>query len=217
MSESDDCRIRAKILENLKGRVFELCLAIYRVTKIFPPGEILARQLRAAAAKIIVLLAQERIRDTILKAEEIKIYLLIAREQKWVKPINFDLLKTAYSLLIDAIAQAESKAKEGTEKKENATPLSTNLIAEEGKGDTEKADKKPKDRLIFAGMEKRQKLILAHFSENSEAKMSDLLEVVSGVSERTIRNDLMELMSKNLIKRIGSRKGARYTLKHEDN
>ncbi|MFH0852593.1 MAG: DeoR family transcriptional regulator [bacterium] len=212
MLQSDDCRIGAKNLENLKRRAFELCLAIYRVTKIFPPGEILTKQLRAAAAKIIVLLAQERIRDTILKGEEIKIYLAIAREQEWVKSINFDLLKTAYSMFIEALAQAEDKVKEGTEKKENMTPPSPKLIAEERKDNAQKAEKKPKYRLIFAEMEKRQRLILGHFSKNGEAKVPDLLGVVSGVSERTIRNDLTELMDKNLIKRIGSRRGARYML-----
>jgi len=199
-------------LENLKGRAFELCLAIYRVTKIFPSGEILTKQLCLAAAKIIILLAQERIRDTILKAEEIKIYLAIAREQEWVKPVNFDLLKTAYSLLIETLTEAEGKVKEGAEKKENVTPPSPKLIAKEKEDNVQKNKKRQRFRLIFAEMEKRQKLILTYFSKNGEAKVPDLLSVVSGVSERTIRNDLNELMDKNLIKRIGSRRGTRYML-----
>ncbi len=77
-------------LESLKRRGFELCLAVYRLTKLFPAGEVLIGQLREAASIIVVLLAQGRIRDTILKVEEVRIYLAVAREQNWAKPVNFD-------------------------------------------------------------------------------------------------------------------------------
>jgi len=60
-------------LKNFQRRAFELCLAIYRVTKLFPSGEALINQLRETSSRIVVLLARGQIRDTLLKVEDKRI------------------------------------------------------------------------------------------------------------------------------------------------
>ncbi len=203
MNKMTDISPSSVNLNNFKRRAFELCLAIYRVTKLFPTGELLINQLKEASLQIIVLLAQGKFRDTILKAEEMKIYLAVAREQNWLKPINFDLLKSAYSLLADALADwssiKEIMAERGLEKKVVATPLPL-----------PKKEREPKP--VFGEAEKRQKLIIDYFNENKEAKVSELLGILGKVSERTVRNDLASLIGQNFIKKVGNNKNAYYIL-----
>lgn len=185
-------------LSRFKRRAFELCLAVYRVTKLFPPGEVLISQLRKTASQIVVLLAVGRIHDTILKVEELKIFLAIAKEQNWLKPINFDLLKSAYSLLENGLEQIERQAGPVAGKRMVTTPLPK--------------IKKELEEKIPLDLNQRQKIILDYFQKSKEAKVSDLLKILGDVSERTIRNDLTNLIGKNLIRKVGSRKDARYLL-----
>lgn len=188
----------AQNLINFRRRAFELCLAIYRVTNLFPPEETLKDQLRQTAVRIIVLLANSQIRDTILKVEEMKIYLAIAKAQNWLAPINFDLLASAYSLLSDTLKKSQVVEKEP--------------VAEEKIFATPRIKKEPSGLVTGSEMEKRQKLILEYINKNGQAKVSDLLTILNNVTERTIRNDLRELINRNLVKKIGSRKDARYLL-----
>jgi len=185
-------------LENFKRRAFELCLAVYRVTGLFPKGEVMAGQMRQCSSRIVVLLAAGKIRDTILKAEEIKIYLEIAKNQKWLAPINFDLLLSAYSLLADALFCERGGNEEGGEK-----IIATPLPEEKKEKETE---------FYFDKAEHRQEKIVEYFNKNKEAKVTDLLAIVGKVSERTVRNDLSVLIGRNIIRRVGGRKGAKYLL-----
>ncbi len=171
---------------------------MYRVTNLFPRGEVLCHQLRQSSSKLAVLLATGRIYDTILKTEEIKIYLEIAKNQKWLAPINFDLLKSAYSFLAEGLSQEGMNEKRG--EKIIATPLP-------------KIKKEKEERFIFGEAQHRQEMIVDYFNKNREAKLADLLNVLGSISERTVRNDLSILISRNFIKKVGGRKDARYLIK----
>lgn len=195
-----------KNLEIFKRKAFELCLAIWRVTKLFPEAEFLAKELRRMSCEIIVALARGEIRDTILKAEELNIYLAIAREQNWVKPINFDLLKSEYAVLKESLLRLREGSEKQEQKKENDA-----FLSEQKKIITEKENLNSRE-LIFGQAEKRRKLAFDYFRKNKEGKISDLLEFIGGVSERTLRNDLAYLASRHLIKKIGQNKGARYVI-----
>ncbi|PIQ75629.1 MAG: hypothetical protein CO001_01875 [Candidatus Portnoybacteria bacterium CG_4_8_14_3_um_filter_40_10] len=189
-------------LTNFKRRAFELCLAVYRVTNLFPRGEALCYELRQSSSKTVVLLATGRIRDTILKTEEVKIYLEIAKNQKWLAPINFDLLKNAYSLMADGLPQ-QGMGNGNKGEKIVTTPLP-------------KIKKEKEERFIFGEAQRRQETIVDYFNKNREAKLADLLNVLGSISERTIRNDLAELIDRNFIRKVGSRKDARYLLSDTD-
>lgn len=192
-------------LTNFKRRAFELCLAVYRVTNLFPRGEALCGQLRQSSSKVVVLLAIGRIYDIILKTEEVKIYLEIAKSQKWLAPINFDLLLSAYSLLADALS-CEGGGDEKRGEKIIVTPLPEPSSA------LPKLKKEKEEEFVFGEAQRRQEMIVDYFNKKREAKVADLLNVLGSISERTVRNDLSILISRNFIKKVGSRKDARYTL-----
>lgn len=202
---------RNQNLENFKRRGFELCSAIYRVTKLFPSGEVLSNQLRRSSSQIIVLLAVDKICDTILKVEEVKIYLAIARQQNWVKPVNFDLLETVYSLLADGLSIVLNERKTAPEKKAIMTPLLTEK-KESGQKFILKGEEANGRLTENSEADSRQKQIIDYFNKNGQAKVSDLLLILGKVSERTVRNDIGGLIRSGFIKKVGSRKNAKYLL-----
>ena len=201
-------------LKILERRAFDICLAIYRLTKLFPAGEILVSQLREASSAIIVSLATKRFRDTILKVEEVKIYLYVARAQDWLRPINFDLLLNAYELLVLALSEQKTQNFILEQKEKGMTPpIEKNFVPPvanlKNKKEVKKAlepDLRSRDSVI------RQKKLIEYFNNKKQAKASELKELVEGVSERTIRNDLTELIEKHFIKRVGRRRNAGYVL-----
>jgi hypothetical protein len=192
-------------LDNFKRRAFELCLAVYRVTSLFPKGEVLIGQMRQCSSKIVVFLAAGKIRDTILNIEEIKIYLEIAKNQKWLAPINFDLLISAYSLLADSLGRPSTESEKRGEKKVMTPPPEQKLALIEGK-------KEKEERYIFRESEIRLEKIIAYFNKNKEASVTQLLTILGKISERTVRNDLAVLIGRNVIKKTGNKRSVRYFL-----
>lgn len=164
-------------------KIFQLCLAIYRVTNFFPPGEVLIEQLRKSANEILADYAgftKEEFND---KIDSICRCLGIAKAQNWLKPVNFEILIKEYNSL------------------KLSEPLFDSLLGKKGKGD------------IDLKHNQRQQMILAHLKENKQAKMRDFLTAFNGkFSERTIRNDLQELVNKGEIWRQGDKKSTVYFL-----
>lgn len=93
-----------KISKEMKRKIFELTLALYRVTDFFPSEEILKKQLRQKANDILGLIAEYSINHqsrseiyTILaKIKSIKSYLALAKHNKMVKAINVAVLEREY-------------------------------------------------------------------------------------------------------------------------
>jgi len=189
-------------LNNLKQRGFEVCLAVYRVTKLFPRGEILVSQLCEAASKIAVALAQENIYDTILNIEAVKIYLEIAKIQNWVKPVNFDLLIRAYCELFDAVSKLETEG-DPDRKKITDTPPPLKIFKEQVLEKKHLDDEKIR-------VQKRHEQIAQYLKENSPAKTSEIVNFLGNVVDRTVRIDLNTLIDNGIVKKSGVNKTARY-------
>ena len=98
-----------KLPQDLQQRLFDLTLALYRVTDFFPPGEILRKHLREKANEIFSQVLEynyiESSESAILKiigrTQSIKGYLEIARSLQMVRPINIFVLEREYLFLAD--------------------------------------------------------------------------------------------------------------------
>ncbi|MBI2121769.1 MAG: hypothetical protein HYT98_01470 [Candidatus Sungbacteria bacterium] len=91
-------------------KIFDLTLALYRVTDFFPKDEVLRKSLREKANEIFsgateyVYGGDSHIGDAIAilgKIEAIKGYLELARSLKLVRPINITVLEREYASLAD--------------------------------------------------------------------------------------------------------------------
>lgn len=97
-----------KITQELQQKVFELTLALYRVTDFFPQGEALRKHLREKANEIFGAVSEfnfspEPDRNAIFltaKIEAMKGYLALARSLRFVKPINLSILEREYAFLL---------------------------------------------------------------------------------------------------------------------
>ena len=93
----------------LQRKIFDLTLALYRVTDFFPKGEVLRKSLREKANEIFSRVTEYTYGDlnsngavAILgRIEAIKGYLEIARSLKLVRPINIAVLEREYQFFAD--------------------------------------------------------------------------------------------------------------------
>jgi len=118
----------SKISKELYSRIFELTLALYRVTDFFPAGETLKKQLREKANDIFGGVVEygysmdtEREALSLLsKIQAMHGYLEIARSMRMVKPINITVLEREYNFLADFFAKELETFKNTSREREEA-------------------------------------------------------------------------------------------------
>jgi len=185
---------------DISRRALGLSLAIYRVTDKFPAGEILIWQLRRTSNEIVAEIIEGDFDCVRKKIEIILSYFKIAQAQNWVRPINWSILDFEYCKLKQEIVLALIVKEEAGEKESASGIVSHNI---ERKKKSAKTQKGP--------LSSRQDRILEIIQNKGSVKMSDLLPLLKSVaSERTLRNDLLDLVSKKLVKKEGFKKSARY-------
>lgn len=126
-----------RIPQELHRRVFELTLALYRVTDFFPQGEALKKQLREKANEIFGGVAEyghslDGAREAAIllaKIEAIKGYLEICRSMRFVRPINITVLEREYDFIADFLNKELNDSKRDPsatpQDDEDGSPLST--------------------------------------------------------------------------------------------
>ncbi len=87
-------------LLKMQEKALDLVLAVYRVTKLFPEGEVLIGQMREKANQILAEVILKRNKGIKKQIKIILAYIDIARDQSWVKDINFIILEKEYNNLL---------------------------------------------------------------------------------------------------------------------
>ena len=196
----------------LPRRALDLSLAIYRVTAQLPNGEVLIGQMRQLSGGIaaelnsvdFTLSAAAGDIDAIKKdINRLRLHFQIAKAQNWVKPINWSILDFEYyklqqeaDFMYRGFMRIEGSAdSRGGEK--NETIVSHNIRP---------TKKSANPKAVFTEKIRsnlRQTKILDFLDKNEFLKMSDLIPLFDNVSERTLRNELQEMIKIGLIKKSG--------------
>lgn len=163
-------------------KALQLVLAVYRVTALFPEGEVLIGQMRQTANQVLAELVFKHQRKSVKEIKLLLRYFQIAQAQNWTKPINFAILTREYQKLSEEIKQKRFFKK--------SSPL---------------AKEKRKIRI-----NDRQKKILEYVQNLPEFQAGDLLKRFSGLSRRTLNRELEELCVLGFLKKIGSGRGIFY-------
>ncbi len=138
--------------------------------------------------------------QTLTDIEILKNYLKIGRDQKWIDNFNFLILAKEYDTI-------KEKIKEELEEKE--TEVNTTKIKKQRKReDKDKKQKSPENSLSS-----RERKILKILKKKEKVQVSDLKEVLGGVSKRTLRRDLDDLLKKEKIIRKGEWNQVFYKIK----
>lgn len=210
----------SRIPKEIQRRVFELTLALYRVTDFFSQGEVLRRHLREKANDIFGGVGeygfsgdfQHEAVAIIAKIQSLKGYLNIARSMRFVKSINLTVLEREYDFLADFLhGEMEDTKRTAPKKKEYEVKEMSkeNLPTWEEFSVNEK--KEPGLEPIFEAMSERQQKILDHLRRSEHAKISDLAPQFVGISTKTIQRDLQDLVIKNVLKKEGEKRWTVYS------
>jgi len=173
-------------MQELNDRALKLGLALYRVTKLFPGGEVLIGQMRSVANEILSDLVLGQKAKAGKKTEIALNYLQVARAQNWVKNVNFDILIRGYGQLLDEINKDKKKQ------------VVKNLKQEK------------KDSL-----NERQKAILKYIKEEEAVQLGELTILFPKITPRTIRNDLNNMVKKKILVREGDKRTSVYKIDRE--
>lgn len=211
--------------QELPQRALNLSLAIYRVTAKFPVGEALAGQMRTLGNEIAATLSvaeaglssagdMERVKKDISR---LRVYFQIAKEQNWVRPMNWSVLDFEYYKLQQYIEFELGAGERGlTQKKDDA-----DLRGEEKKAsimshnieERQQVGKKL-SRQESVILPLRQDRILKIIQNKGLVKMSDLTPLFKDeISERTLRNELQAMVASGSIKKRGANKYTEYYMR----
>jgi len=216
--------MNSRLPKEIQRKIFELTLALYRVTDFFPPAEPLRKHLREKGGEIFGLVSEydhspeyEREAVTILsKLESMRGYLNIARSLRFVRPINITVLEREYDFLLSFFTQELENIKgEPEESLKEGLPTWAEFATEKPVPEVKATSSKPfkKEPQAKAGeVNERQKKILEYINKVSQAKISDFYQVFTDISSKTIQRDLQDLIMRNVLKKEGEKRWTIYSL-----
>lgn len=192
-------------------RAFDLSLAIYRVTALFPAGEVLARQMRELGNEIAAECAAGNCdADLQKKIEKILLYFEIAREQSWVRSMNWTALSFEYRMLrqeVDFFIGQGSRQETVVDNIGKTTHKSVKIMSHNIEDQKKRVVNRP------SKISEHQEKILVKLRDKKALRMSEIIPLFKyQVSERTLRTALQDLVNQGVVKKNGSRKSTIYSV-----
>lgn len=208
--------MESRISKERRRKIFELTLALYRVTDFFPPGEALRKHLREKANDIFGRVSeygysedpQQEAVVILGRIESVKGYLGIARSLRFIRPINLTVLEREYEALTDFFSRELEEPKTPLEKEEVPAKTTQPEVKKELPTWDEFASKRGDSNAI----NDRQKKILDHIKQVNQAKISDFFTVFGDISSKTIQRDLQDLVARSVLKKEGEKRWTIYSL-----
>jgi len=189
----------------LTAKAVRLASAVYRVTKLFPQNEVLRNQLRLKAGDIVFEMSQVSHSDKNKKncyniqgqIKGLKALFNIAKDQNWVKPINFEVLNREYTNLENEIDKFLTQVL--TEVRPRSTQKrEVGAIGEAG---------------YKINSNNRRPQILEYLKSNGRIQIGQVCQLFPQVSRRTLIRDLDDLCRNGLAERNGGGRGIFYQIK----
>jgi len=201
--------------DNLSQKAEKLCLAVYRVTDLFPVNEVLRSKIREKASDILLgansLQNSDKNRKMCysigVEIEGLKALFNIAESQNWVKKVNLEILSQEYGNLGKEIKANHigNKPNYATQEKKIFLPGKVLNIPE--------IDFGPQQPVFRS--EGRCSQILEYVKLNGRVKICQVCQLFPQVSRRTLIRDLDHLSRSGLIERNGGGRGIFYQPKSE--
>lgn len=181
-------------------RMMQFVLAVYRVTSLFPQGEVLTERLRDSACDLAQFFAfsfppgtrtpssQKIKKDFLFRLRAFKSLFIIAREEVYVRKVNFDILLNELEyfekiVLIEEMKKPSLFLIPAAAKKKSTKPKS--------------AEQKTNTRTRKVSEDKRRQIL--EFLKKQPTKMTDIKSLFPAMTARTIQRHLERLSAANLI------------------
>lgn len=217
------------VSKHIHNRIFDVTLALYRVTDFFPKDEPLRFKLRDEANRVFQSMIEYEYRMThsfdpevvIVRLSLFKSMLQLARSLQFVKSANLMVLEREYDALLSFFTQ-EARAWEG--RRENAfVPES---FAETQSGEVAKNRELPSADVIpdklankkklpipESALGERQKKIIEFIRRAGHARANDTHALFPHVSAKTIQRILQDLVESDFLKKEGDKRWTFYSIK----
>lgn len=178
-----------------KQYLIKLTSTVYEMSKWWPENNLLKFKIMNLANEILIdfilisyqnpgLDIQEQIFNNIQALEQA---LQVSRKQKLLDRNDFLLLKREYKAVRQTIkSQKTEKIVKRAEK-----PLPKPKLEIETK------------KIVFPDLNSRQKKIIEVLRQREKTQVSDLKQIFTNISKRTLRRDLEDLLNRNLVQRAG--------------
>jgi DNA-binding transcriptional ArsR family regulator len=183
-----------------KEHYLKLTLAVYKVTDLFPEGDLLRQEIRGAANRVLADLIwsnpHPRVEAICSGVGSLESLFDRAREENLADPRNFLVLKREYKKIAesykkDADEPVQPKLLESAKVVENS--LLNEALGNNGNG--------------------RKKKLLNILKTKRRAQVGELVQNFPDISRRTLLRDLEDLYRGGLIIRTGEGRGASYIIK----
>jgi hypothetical protein len=205
-------------------KILELTSAVYKVLEFFPESDPLKNKAKDRALVIMENFklifgedgwlplkaclpeSKEKIKNQLLEDVDVLLgYLFIAKNQGWIKTINFFIISNEY----EKIKKEVESFSESTEElpifkkpflEKNQTENKTQEVQDYELDKPATIEKVP---AFNFNISKRQARIIDFLNKNKKAQVMDLQRVLPDITKRTIRRDLDELLKSGKILRMG--------------
>jgi hypothetical protein len=197
-------------------KLFEITMATYRVTDIFPRDEILKIQVRGAMNKTFAFYTQkiveglpsdEHVHEFIGGINYVRSLLLIARENRFTNEINCVVLDRELQALLESVIEDLRMVREARIERTRTKREETAI--ERTSREEARPEKEPRQLMAEnrqrPDLNDRQKTIVEYLrvSESKHLQLKDIMNNFDGLTDRTIRNDLSDLCQRRIINHNG--------------
>ena len=201
----------------IREKAVALTSATYRVVALLPADEPLSQKMREIAVEILSAILDfsgADKKDSVAMSVMVKIWtmqgLLRAANSLngvnphtyggvGVNPLNFAVLEREYGVLANLL---EMDADQNKKERPEIRPRAKRDAAAA-------APPTPLDRKS-GDLSERQRIILTHFNQVKQARISDFLSLLNGISIKTIQRDLQDLAAKNILRKLGEKRWTVY-------
>jgi len=170
----------------MNKKALELSLAVYRVTKLFPEGEVLIGLMRQTANQVLAKVISGQLKQVREQIEILLSYFQIASKQNWTKQVNFVILAKEYQVLLNELEQVR-------------------LAESSQKSDFSKIKQ-------FKGLNQRQKKIIEYIKQKGSVKLKDISVLFPKLSPRTVRKELNIMAQQGILFQQGIGRGSFYRI-----
>ena len=217
--------------EIFKTKAFEVSYAIFRVSQSASPRHYV-EHLENFALRLLDAATRERFHDAQLELGSLEYFLRLGAAVNFLGNRNADLiineaknLDTAIADFLNSAIRQEPNLEKIFSRMPNTIQIKeiSNAFIPEDKSEKqrqvisgEQDDELPREEDVgqnehgFFNAAMRQSAILNRIRQNGNCRLKDIIEVIPGISERTVRYDLQKMTKRGLIERLGSGGPATY-------
>jgi hypothetical protein len=212
----------------------KLASAVYMITNLFVDNEPMKWTLRKKVSELVSFVVNYKdVKDTLMsdfvyttktKVLEVVSMLEISMRAGLISSMNFSILKSEFSSLVDVLNSEISKPKDSNHELISSSFFEVKDYQNKAVSSSDFSSSgfrvspvnvKDNQSLVTKDEFKRsnrQNIILGLIKKKKELTIKDIAQVIKDCSEKTIQRELISFIKAGVLKRVGERRWSKYSL-----